>query len=92
MGLVSRLCLELFNFLKVLHVTCQHYIDRIKPESFLFESAAYKLVSADLFFDPPLLTSNVGNLMTYQPLVKHYHIICHDDHSLVLYQQAVASN
>jgi hypothetical protein len=53
------------NFLEALHITCQHYIDRIELDSFLLESATYKLVSADLFFDLLLLTSNVGNPTTH---------------------------
>jgi hypothetical protein len=80
------------DFLEALRVTCQHYIDRIEPESFSLESAAYKLVSADLFFDPPLLTSNVGNPTTHRPLAKRYRVICHDNHSLLLRQRAAASN
>jgi hypothetical protein len=53
------------DFLEALCITCQHYIDRIELDSFSLESATYKLVSADLFFDLLLSTSNVGNPMTH---------------------------
>jgi hypothetical protein len=53
------------DFLEALCITCQHYINRIELDSFSLESTTYKLVSVDLFFDPPLSTLNVGNPTTH---------------------------